>query len=245
MRKKLSPTDRGRRGFTLAELLVVIVILGLLATILTPTINSILQHVYQADTRQRIEGLSEGANAYKHDAGDYPGQADYLLHSQNGTEYIYTGSQVLAAILFGLRDDADENPYHLFDDGDTTDQPPTSAYAKYESGMLQTVIDQNGDLRHLTIMDAFPRPNPIVYYMSASGMGTLQYHLQQNIVYTQPEGVDENKHQNSFEDFITDERFASDYYDTQVRPSVREDMFLIISPGIDAYYFNEDDAKNW
>ena len=249
MRKERSQPGPVRHGFTLAELLVVIVILGLLATILTPTINSILQHTYQADTRQRIAGLSQGAHFFKEENTAFPGVKDYLDHSQNGTDYIYTGSQVLAANLFNFRHDDESspthNPYHILDDGDISHMAPESKYAKYESGLLATVVDQEGDDRFLTIMDCFPRPRPIVYYMATSGIGTLQFHLQQNIVYTKPEGVDQNKHQNAFEDFITDDRFSADYYDTQVRPAVNEEMFLIISPGIDVIYFNQDDAKNW
>lgn len=242
-------------GFTLVELLVVIVILGLLATILTPTINAILQHTYQADTKQRIHGLTEGAEFFKQEVGWFPGQEDYALHSQNGTDYIYTGSQVLAARLFDLYHDdpgsPGHNPYHLLDPDDTggtAHRAPQGRYAKYESGMLATVVDRDGVSRPFTIMDCFPRPHPIAYYMSASGIGTQQFHLQQNMAYTVPSSQDLGDQLDDFHALITDTRFPSNYLDpvdTSYKPSVRDGMFLLISPGIDGTWFNEDDVRNW
>ena len=279
MRKPSSLGDRKPSGFTLAELLVVIVILGLLATILVPTINAILQRTYQLDTKQRIHGLAEGADKFKIDTGFYPGQADYLQHRPSGT-YKYTGSQVLAAILFDMRDDGVADPYHALDDddprfrfdengenpvADPTGDPidadgnpmrPQGLYAKYEPGMLSgprrgdaTVVDRDNALRFLTIMDCFPRPHPIAYYMSNPVLGTPQYHLEQNLAYTLPAGGSVDVQRVLFTDRITDTRFPPDYLDPGAsapdKPAVRDGMFLLISSGVDGEWFNDDDVGNW
>lgn len=253
MRNELS--HPGRRGFTLAELLVVIVVLSLLATILTPTINAVLQRVYRADTRQRIEGLTEGANVFRHDTGSFPGQDDYSEHIGDGTTYDYTGSQVLATILFGMREDDVADPYHALDEDDDRlnadgdDMVPKGLYAKYETGMLagltpETVfIDREGDERFLTIMDCFPRSHPIAYYMSAPFEGTDQYILSQNIVYTLPKDGVATEQRAAFETFITDPRFPP--ANNPPQRAVRDDLFLLISPSIDGTWFNDDDVKNW
>jgi len=223
----------------------------LLASILTPTISAIIQHGYQAKSKARIDHLGQGANAFRQDTGAYPGQANYdeFTDSQE-VEYTYMGSQVLAAHLFGLYDEGASNPYALFDDGDTSDLPPRGIYAPLEQNMLRTVVGFDGDPVYLTIVDAYPRPHPIAYYMSANGIGVEQFHLEQNGVYymdVEDEINDEYQRRRDFHNMITDPRYDDDYYSSSSgpAPAVRKGTFLLISPGADNEWFGADDIRNW
>jgi general secretion pathway protein G len=66
------------RGFTLIEILVVIVVIAILATLVAP---NVFQHVGTAKTttaKSQIEMLSSALDAYRLDTGTYPGTAQGL-----------------------------------------------------------------------------------------------------------------------------------------------------------------------
>jgi len=60
------------RGFTLIELMVVIVILGILAGLIVPRIMSRPEEARQAKARMQIESLETTLKLYKLDNGSYP-----------------------------------------------------------------------------------------------------------------------------------------------------------------------------
>jgi prepilin-type N-terminal cleavage/methylation domain-containing protein len=70
--KRVSMKDDSRQGFTLVEILVVIVIIGILSAALIPAINSALSTGRKAGLRAEVEGLTQGVEAYKLKYGDYP-----------------------------------------------------------------------------------------------------------------------------------------------------------------------------
>jgi general secretion pathway protein G len=67
MKKKID-----NRGFTLIELMVVIVILGILAGLIVPRIMSRPEEARQAKARIQIESLETALKLYKLDNGSYP-----------------------------------------------------------------------------------------------------------------------------------------------------------------------------
>jgi general secretion pathway protein G len=60
------------RGFTLIELMVVIVILGILAGLIVPRIMSRPEEARQSKARIQIESLETALKLYKLDSGSYP-----------------------------------------------------------------------------------------------------------------------------------------------------------------------------
>lgn len=61
-----------RRGFTLLELLVVIVILGLIMAIATPQLMKLLGGAKQDAAKLQMQALGQSLDLYKLDVGSYP-----------------------------------------------------------------------------------------------------------------------------------------------------------------------------
>ena len=76
--KSLAKSRHGEDGFTLLELLVVIVILGLLIGLVAPAVLRQLGHAKDSIARQSIERISSVLDLYKLDAGSYPSTQDGL-----------------------------------------------------------------------------------------------------------------------------------------------------------------------
>jgi general secretion pathway protein G len=67
-----SPSRRLQRGFTLLELLVVMVIIGLLASIVAPQYFSQIGKSNTKVAKAQIESLSQALDQYRLDVGRYP-----------------------------------------------------------------------------------------------------------------------------------------------------------------------------
>jgi len=64
---------RGRAGFTLLEIMVVIVILGLLAALVVPKLIGRTEEAKRTQTRIQIKNLEQALQLFKLDNGFYPG----------------------------------------------------------------------------------------------------------------------------------------------------------------------------
>jgi general secretion pathway protein G len=71
-RRTAMKRQQNDRGFTLIELMVVIVILGILAGLIVPRVMSRPEEAKQAKARIQIESLETALKLYKLDSGDYP-----------------------------------------------------------------------------------------------------------------------------------------------------------------------------
>lgn len=72
MRVSFAHTVGNRRGFTLIELMVVIVILGILAGLIVPRIMGRPEQAKRLKARMQIESISTALHLYKLDNGMYP-----------------------------------------------------------------------------------------------------------------------------------------------------------------------------
>lgn len=63
---------RGDKGFTLIELMVVLVILGILAGLIVPRMMGRTEDAKRVKTRLQIDGLEAALKLYKLDNGTYP-----------------------------------------------------------------------------------------------------------------------------------------------------------------------------
>ncbi|BBO87471.1 type II secretion system major pseudopilin GspG [Desulfosarcina ovata] len=72
MKRSLAPMTDNKRGFTLIELMVVIVILGILAGLIVPRIMSRPEQAKRLKARMQIESIGTALKLYKLDNGMYP-----------------------------------------------------------------------------------------------------------------------------------------------------------------------------
>lgn len=75
---KIRLTARGRNGFTLIELIVVIVVLGLLAGLVAPQIFGRVSEAKAVTARTQMQLLSAALDGYRLDNGSYPTTAQGL-----------------------------------------------------------------------------------------------------------------------------------------------------------------------
>jgi general secretion pathway protein G len=76
--RDLPPASRRRRGFTLLELLVVMVIIGLLAGYVGPKLFAQIGKSEVKVTRAQIEALGKALDQYRIDVGRYPSSSEGL-----------------------------------------------------------------------------------------------------------------------------------------------------------------------
>ena len=228
-RNALAPRRRGR-GFTLIELLTVVAIIGLLITMVVPTIGSIMKAMTTASTQVRIASLTDGARAYKMGATGnrfYPGQDDPKGLFETSGEYQYKASAYLARCLFS--------------DAGGRFPPPVDRWAPYEVGMLDDADGTDTDVAY-TILDTHSHTLAIVYYVSRKGeTGASQFVATDNTAYTE-NNVDIDSGGNH------DEKF-SDYVapgDTEESVMVHMDGdFVIHAADPETRYYFEGKLKNW
>lgn len=252
---------RPRRGFTLVELLIVIIIIGLLATILMPALQAIINRAKNVRTHGRISELQDGALSYKHENQYYPGQLYPELLVSNLTvstaarqagipQHGLTGTQMLAACVFDFKmKNIDEvwNPDHP-----DRRRHAGSKFAANRPGDL-TEFNVSGEKWCNVISDRFERGGqakgsmPVLYFPSRPGVdGLSQYEENDNAPFTA--GAAHVNWRNrrdagnpSFEAYITNDKLGTIPSAWPYNP----DQFLLIAAGPDRKYGTIDDITNW
>ena len=70
---------RPRRAFTLAEVLVSVAIVAILAAVLVPTMRGKMQDSYENAIISEFNNIESAVAAYRQDVGKYPADIDYLF----------------------------------------------------------------------------------------------------------------------------------------------------------------------
>ena len=65
-----------QEGFTLVEILIVVVIIGILATVAIPTYFSYVEKAYASDAKTQIKNILMNSEIYRQTEGEYPSTID-------------------------------------------------------------------------------------------------------------------------------------------------------------------------
>jgi general secretion pathway protein G len=87
--KRQTPRRLGRTGFTLIEILLVVVIIGILVAVAAPRLTGRVLKAQIAATRASIDGIKTAIDVYEVDNGTYPGSLQNLITA--GSELNWNG----------------------------------------------------------------------------------------------------------------------------------------------------------
>jgi general secretion pathway protein G len=98
---------RGERGFTLLELIIVVAMIGILATIAMPALKDMPRRAKEAVLKTNLHTIRESLDMYYGDKGRYPGTLEELVprYLRDVPFDPFTGSNVTWVLIF---EDEDE-----------------------------------------------------------------------------------------------------------------------------------------
>ena len=66
-------------GFTLVEILIVVVIIGILATVAIPTYFKYVERGYASDAKVQIKNILQNAELYRQETGQWPADVETMI----------------------------------------------------------------------------------------------------------------------------------------------------------------------
>jgi prepilin-type N-terminal cleavage/methylation domain-containing protein len=219
------------RGFTLVELLIVMLIIGALVGLLVPTIARALRTVQSTRTREIIRNIGMGLEAYKRDFGDYPPSA-------NDLRYPRTGAEKLVFYLRGPRDSGwGAGAGGLLPEHAGASRPRTRTYGPYYQADEDDIEWERvrGDWEEVAFLDANRPPGRIIYFKAGrDAQGRTTYEWHHNNVREVPDSSGKVNYptQNAFYEWTVLGGTSASAEDGEYK---RHD-YLLISPGQDGRF---------
>ena len=75
----MKKTNRMFEGFTLVEILIVVVIIGILATVAIPTYFKYVERGYASDAKVQIKNILQNAELYRQETGQWPTDVETMM----------------------------------------------------------------------------------------------------------------------------------------------------------------------
>ena len=75
----MKKSNRILEGFTLVEILIVVVIIGILATVAIPTYFKYVERGYASDAKVQIKNILQNAELYRQETSDWPTDVETMV----------------------------------------------------------------------------------------------------------------------------------------------------------------------
>ena len=75
----MKKNNRMLEGFTLVEILIVVVIIGILATVAIPTYFKYVERGYASDAKVQIKNILQNAELYRQETGQWPTDVEIMM----------------------------------------------------------------------------------------------------------------------------------------------------------------------
>ena len=75
----MKKSNRILEGFTLVEILIVVVIIGILATVAIPTYFKYVERGYASDAKVQIKNILQNAELYRQETGQWPTDVEIMM----------------------------------------------------------------------------------------------------------------------------------------------------------------------
>ena len=75
----MKKSNRILEGFTLVEILIVVVIIGILATVAIPTYFKYVERGYASDAKVQIKNILQNAELYRQETGQWPTDVETMI----------------------------------------------------------------------------------------------------------------------------------------------------------------------
>ena len=75
----MKKSNRILEGFTLVEILIVVVIIGILATVAIPTYFKYVERGYASDAKVQIKNILQNAELYRQETGQWPTDVEIMI----------------------------------------------------------------------------------------------------------------------------------------------------------------------
>ena len=75
----MKKTNRMLEGFTLVEILIVVVIIGILATVAIPTYFKYVERGYASDAKVQIKNILQNAELYRQETSQWPTDVETMI----------------------------------------------------------------------------------------------------------------------------------------------------------------------
>ncbi len=133
----MTSLNKNNRGFTIVELLIVIVVIGILAALVITTFNGIQQKGRDTERQTDIKALHGQLEAYNAQNGRYPTASDIGTTSANNVTFISTNMK-------GLDKEALRDPKGASGDFSLLNSTPGAGANKYGYVPAPSGCDNNG-----------------------------------------------------------------------------------------------------
>jgi len=241
----LTMRTTSRRAFTLIELMVVIVIIGLLVSILAPSISRAIQSSYATRTRSTIQNLERGLEAFKSDNRFYPGQTDKTgkKHVHYSTQGGYSTMHLKGSefLLRSLWTEADPE-LTTFNANWATTVLKTTKYATYDAAIR--ITDHKTTAYNNTISDGFGKQKemPILYFVANPSYDNKDQFKNSNGAVPPTAAGSHWYVADMNNNYTGNVRLPNGVIDKLW--SRVKDRYILIAPGLDRKYFTDDDITN-